>query len=306
MLQRNKMKKILYIMLLISSLSASACDLCGCANGSSFVGLLPRSGSQFVGLRYRLRNFDSHLNSQLLKTQEDYQTLEVWGRFYPIKNLQVMVFIPYNDNQQTLLYSGTKERKSGLGDATILAHYNVLNTFLDSTNTSGIYHNLMIGGGLKLPTGKFEYGYGGEAVNPNFQLGTGSADFLLSAIHTVRYKKLGLNTEVGGRISTKSNEHYKFGNRLSASLTAFYAKSFGHLSIMPNIGSTIDYGFKDHKEGVLNSQTGGYTLLGSLGVQAYYKAFSVGFTFYEPLAQNLGGGELKTRPQSFIFLTLGF
>jgi hypothetical protein len=300
------MKKILFITLLISSLSASACDLCGCSNGSSFVGLLPRSGSQFVGLRYRLRSFDSHLNSQMLKTKEDYQTLEVWGRFYPIKNLQVLAFLPHNNNQQTLLYSGTKAQKKGIGDATILAHYNILNTFLDSTNTSEIYHNLMIGGGIKLPTGKFEYGYSDAEINPNFQLGTGSTDFLLSAIHTVRYKKIGLNTEVGARISTKSNEHYKFGNRLSASLIAFYAKNFGHFSIMPNIGSTIDYGFKDHKEGVLNSQTGGYTLLGSLGVQAYYKVLTAGLVFQEPIAQNLGGGELKTRPQSSVFLTVGF
>lgn len=299
-------EKIILIALIFSSLSVSACDLCGCSNGSSFVGLLPRSGSKFVGLRYRLRSFDSHLNSQMLKTKEDYQTLEVWGRFYPIKNLQVLAFLPYNNNQQTLFYSSTKERNNGLGDATILAHYNVLNTFLDSTNASGIYHHLMIGGGVKLPIGKFEYGYGGEAVNPNFQLGTGSTDFLLSAIHTVRYKKLGLNTEVGGRISTKSNELYKFGNRLSASLITFYTKNFGHLSIMPNIGSTIDYGFKDHKEGVLNSQTGGYTFLGSLGIQAYYKAFTAGFTFQKPLSQNLGGGELKTRPQSSVFLTIGF
>lgn len=300
------MKNFLFTLLIISSLSASACDLCGCSNGSAFVGLLPRSGSQFVGIRYRLRSFDSHLNSVLLKTKEEYQTLEVWGRFYPVKNLQVLAFLPYNDNQQTMLYSGTKTRKNGIGDALLLAHYNILNTFIDSTNTSGFYHNLMVGGGIKLPTGKFEYGYTDAEVNPNFQLGTGSTDFLLSAIHTVRYKKIGLNTELGGRISTKSNSHYRFGNRISTSLTAFYTKNWGHLSIMPNIGSTIDYGFKDHKEGVLNSQTGGYTLLGSLGIQAYYKAFTAGFTFQEPLAQNLGGGELKTRPQSAIFLTIGF
>lgn len=300
------MKKIIHTILIISSLSTSACDLCGCANGSSFVGLLPGSGSQFVGWRYRLRSFDSHLNSQLLKTKEDYQTLEVWGRFYPVKNLQVLGFLPYNNNQQTLLYSGTKAQKKGIGDVLLLAHYNVENTFLDSTNTSRIYQNLMIGGGIKLPTGKFEYGFTDTEINPNFQLGTGSTDFLVSAIHTIRYKKFGLNTEIGGRISTKSNEHYKFGNRLSTSLTAFYIKNIGHLSIMPNIGSVIDYGFKDRKEGVLNSQTGGYTLLGSLGIQAYYKAFTVGFVFQEPLAQNLGGGELKTRPQSSVFLTFGF
>jgi hypothetical protein len=290
----------------MNRLSAAACDLCGCSNGSAFVGLLPRSGTQFVGMRYRIRTFDSHLNSQLLKTKEEYQTLEVWGRFYPVKKLQVLTFLPYNDNQQTMLYSGTKTSKSGIGDALLLAHYNVLNTFLDTTNTSGLYHNLMIGGGIKLPTGKFEYGYSDAEVNPNFQLGTGSTDFLLSAIHTIRYKKFGLNTEIGGRLSTKSNEHYRFGNRVNASITMFYTKNWGSFSIMPNVGTTIDYGFKDHKEGKLNSQTGGYSLLGSIGFQAYYRKISTGFTFQEPIAQNLGGGELKILPQCAVHLTVGF
>lgn len=259
-----------------------------------------------MGIRYRLRSFDSHLNSALLKTKEEYQTLEVWGRFYPLKNLQVLTFLPYNDNQQTMLYSGTKTRKNGIGDALLLAHYNILNTFIDSTNTSGFYHNLMVGGGIKLPTGKFEYGNTDVEVNPNFQLGMGSTDFLLSAIHTVRYKKIGLNTELGGRISTKSNSHYRFGNRISASLTAFYTKNWGLFSIMPNVGTTIDYGFKDHKEGKLNSQTGGYSLLSNVGIQAYYRKISTGFTFQEPIAQNLGGGELKILPQYSVFLTVGF
>lgn len=107
LIEKTKIHKLkfFFICLIVSSLSTSACDLCGCANGSSFVGLLPRSGSQFVGMRYRLRSFDSHLNSQMLKTKEEYNTLEVWGRFYPIKKLQVLAFLPYNDNQQTMLYS---------------------------------------------------------------------------------------------------------------------------------------------------------------------------------------------------------
>lgn len=300
------MKKILFIILIINSLQANACDLCGCANGSSFVGLLPRSGTQFVGIRYRIRTFDSHLNSVLLKTKEQYQTAEIWGRFYPVKKLQLMFFVPYNDNQQTLLHSGNTTGKKGIGDVTLLAHYNIWNSFLDSTNTSGIYQNLMIGGGIKLPTGKFEYGYTDAEVNPNFQLGTGSTDFLLSAIHTIRYRKIGLNTEIGGRLSTKSNSHYRFGNRTNASLTAFYTKSFGNFTIMPNIGTTIDYGFRDLKEGKLNSQTGGYSWLGGVGVQAYYKKISTGLTFQKPISQNLGGGELKVLPQVAVHFTVGF
>ncbi|WP_259017160.1 hypothetical protein [Emticicia fluvialis] len=299
------MKKLLILILLASQLPAFACDICGCANGSAFVGLLPRAGSQFVGLRYRSRVFDSHLNSVMLKTRETYQTAELWGRFYPVKNVQLMVFVPYNSNHQVLRYSGTEANKSGLGDAIVLAHVNVLNTFLDTTKTSHIYQSLMIGGGVKLATGKFEYGYDNE-INPNFQLGTGSTDFLLSAIHTIKMHGWGLNTEIGGRIATRSNEHYRFGNRINGSLTLFYAKNWGMFSVMPNAGALVDYGFHDLKEGVRNTETGGVSTLAHAGLETYYKRYSAGVSYKMPVYQNLGGGELKALPQFSVHLMVNF
>lgn len=297
------MKKIIAFLILISNIQSYACDICGCANGSSFVGLLPRSGNQFIGLRYRFRSFDSHLNSQMLKTYESFQTSEIWGRFYPIKKIQILAYVPYNDNRQTMLYSGSELRKHGLGDITVLAQYNILNTFFDTTNTSGIYQSILIGGGLKLATGKFKYGYSDEEVNPNFQLGTGSNDFLLNMIHTIKRKSFGLNTELGAKLTSKSNVHYQFGNRLSASTTAFYTYNFGDITIMPNIGINYDFGFKDIKEGTRNLQTGGYSLMSGFGSQLYYKKIGTGISFQKPLAQNLGGGELKVNIQTTVFLT---
>ena len=293
------------MVLVISQFDVLACDICGCANGSAFVGLTPRAGTQFIGLRYRYRVFDSHLNSVLLKTRETYQTAELWGRFYPIKNVQIMAFLPYNSNHQVLKYSGTETMKNGIGDAIVLAHVNVLNSFLDTTNTSHIYQSLMIGGGIKLATGKFEYGYEDE-INPNFQLGTGSTDFLLSAVHTIKIHDWGVNTELGGRISTRSNDKYRFGNRINGSVTGFYSKNWGVFSIMPNAGALVDYGFRDIKEGARNSQTGGISVLANAGIEMYYQRFNVGASYRLPVYQNLGDGELKSLPQYSINLTVSF
>lgn len=300
------MKKILLVLLLISSqLETLACDICGCANGSAFVGLTPRAGTQFIGLRYRHRTYDSHLNSVLLKTRETYQTAELWARFYPVKKVQLMVFLPYNSNHQVLLNSRAEAVKNGIGDAIVLAHVNVFNSFLDTTNTSHIYQSLMIGGGVKLATGKFEYGYEDE-INPNFQLGTGSTDFLLSAIHTIKIHDWGINTEVGARLATRSNAKYRFGNRINGSLTAFYSKNWGGFSIMPNVGALIDYGFRDIKEGQRNSQTGGFATLANAGLEMYYNRFNVGLSYRLPVYQNLGGGELKSLPQYGVSFTVNF
>jgi hypothetical protein len=299
------MKKLLLIVLIISQFDVLACDICGCANGSAFVGLTPRAGAQFAGIRYRYRSYDSHLNSILLKTRETFQTAELWARFYPVKNFQLMAFLPYNSNHQVLLNSGTETLKNGIGDAIILGHIGIFNTFLDTTNTSHIYQSLMIGGGVKLATGKFEYGYEDE-INPNFQLGTGSTDFLLSAIHTIKIHDWGLNTEIGGRISTRSNDKYRFGNRINGSLTAFYSKNWGVFSIMPNAGVLMDYGFRDIKEGQRNSQTGGFAALANAGVEMYYSRFNIGLSYRLPVYQNLGGGELKSLPQYGVNFTVNF
>ncbi|MBA4853409.1 hypothetical protein [Emticicia sp. BO119] len=299
------MKKIFIVLLIISQFDTLACDICGCANGSAFVGLTPRAGTQFIGLRYRYRSYDSHLNSILLKTRETFQTAELWARFYPVKNLQIMAFLPYNSNYQLLLNSKTETLKNGIGDAIVLAHINVFNTFQDTTNTSHFYQSLMIGGGVKLATGKFEYGYENE-INPNFQLGTGSTDFLLSAIHTIKFHNWGLNTEIGGRISTRSNDKYRFGNRMNGSMTAFYSKAWGAFSVMPNVGAIVDYGFRDLKEGKRNSQTGGIAAMANSGLELYYLRFNVGVSYKLPVYQNLGEGELKSLPQYGVSFTMNF
>ncbi|MDP1051393.1 hypothetical protein, partial [Klebsiella quasipneumoniae] len=79
------------------------------------------------------------------------------------------------------------------------------------------------------PTGRFKYDLNSseEVANPNFQLGTGSTDFLLNAIYTVRYNQWGLNTDLTYKINTKNSNQYQYGNKLTTALTAFYTKDVG-------------------------------------------------------------------------------
>lgn len=84
------------MLIFIDASQLQACDLCGCANGGSFFGILPQSHRQFVGLRYRYSSYESHLNSVNLRTKEVFQSTELWGRFYPLKRMQVIAFLPFN------------------------------------------------------------------------------------------------------------------------------------------------------------------------------------------------------------------
>ena len=300
------MKKNIVLVLIVGILSfndAFACDICGCGNGSSFVGLLPRSGKNLIGVRYQQSHFTSHYYSNFYKTEETYKTTELWGRFFPAKKLQTLVYIPFRQNERYGVASQDKQQNEGIGDAILLAHYNIFNSFLDTTNTSAVFQNLLFGGGIKLPTGKFEESFSGEATNPNYQLGTGSTDFLLSGIYTLKYKHYGINTEIGSRITTPNKDNYQFGNRLNGAIKLFYVKEMNLFSIMPHIGTNIDFATNDKKMGEKVMNTGGYLLASTLGIESYLRKVNVGINYQIPLANNLAGGEIKPKSQFQIHLS---
>jgi hypothetical protein len=298
------MKKLLLLIILTATTSAFACDICGCANGGAFFGIMPQSHQQFLGMRYRLRTFDSHLNSERFRSVERFQTAEFWGRFYPVKRVQLLAFVPFSVNEQTVLLNNETKRIQGLGDISITAQYNVLNTFFDST--AHIFdHTLNLGIGTKLATGKYQYDENvDDAVeNPNFQLGTGSTDLLLSTISTTRYKKMGLNTEVNYRVTSKNSQGYRFANRFSAATTFFRTVSIKSISLLPNVGISFEHAKQDVRNGTRNEFTGGSLVNIVTGTELFAKYFTAGVSVQLPVFQNVAGGDLAGRPSLSLHLT---
>ncbi|AQG79807.1 hypothetical protein [Spirosoma montaniterrae] len=301
-------KYVFFLFLTLSALSTLACDICGCGNGSSFFGILPQGHRRFLGVRYRYASFDSHIGSLNLQTREQFRTAELWGRFYPTKRLQVLGFVPYQFGQQTMLKTGSVTPLQGLGDVSAMAQYNLLNTFMQDSAARTIDHNLLIGGGVKLPTGRYRYdaNSNAEVANPNFQLGTGSVDYLFTAIHTVRYKQWGLNTDLSYRLAGTNSNGYRFGNRLTGSLSAFYLSSVGPKAIMPNVGVFVEQAQRDRQHGIQNSRTGGYATYLSAGTEVYLNKLSLGVSYRHPLAQKLANGEIRANAQLSTHLTFLF
>lgn len=296
----------LYFLLL--TLPGLACDLCGCSNSGSFFGILPQGHRGFVGVRYRHASYNSHPASLNLSSRELFRTAELWGRFYPIRRVQVLAFVPYQFSRQTLLKSGLVTPLQGLGDVSMMAQYNLLNTFMDDSVVHTVNHNLMVGGGIKLPTGRYKYDENSlsEVANPNFQLGTGSTDWMLNAIYTARYKKWGANADVSYRLTSTNPDGYRFGNRLNTSLSAFYLTESGKYSLMPNAGIFVEQGGHDRRDGVMNRQTGGYATYLNLGTEVYLGKLSLGISYRHPIAQNLSEGELVANDQLNTHVTVLF
>lgn len=281
------MKKVFFIAIaLLAAHVTMACDVCGCSLGGSYFGILPQFNKNFVGLRWSQARFHAYMNHQsdYLKPEtsnDTYQKLELWGRYYVNKRVQLFAFIPYNFNSM----NGSEQTVSthGLGDITLIGNYLLLNTGEDKTKK--FKHTWMAGAGVKLPTGDSNLEDKGVLVNPNFQLGTGSLDFLLSTVYTLRYQKAGLSVESGYKINTRNRNGYVFGNQFHASSQIFYWQNAGLFAFLPNAGVYFEQAAK-HRDGtILQANTGGSSVQLMAGLETYVKGFTVGFTYKHPVNQ---------------------
>lgn len=300
------MKKIfLIVSFLVTSLTSQACEFCGCGVGNFYLGILPQFHKQFVGVRYQAQWYNSHVGLHpSLATSEYFQTTEIWSRFYPTSKLQIITLIPYHFNQQ-ITTSGSVYLE-GLGDVPILVNYNVYNT-IKIDPLIPFKHSVWLGGGVKLPTGKFNFIESSSAgANQNFQLGTGSVDFMLSGIYTLRYEKWGINADATYKINTYNTNNYKFGNKLTGSLSFMFVQQIRKIGVMPNLGFYTEQSAENLSGDVAISDSGGSANFATGGIEAYWKKLSIGFSYRTPFSQNLANGRIVARDRLMAHVTFLF
>ena len=288
-------------LLFLGSGKALACDACGCGVGSYQFGILPQQSKNFVGIRYQTKSDESTPYHEL-QTKEQFQSMEVWARFYPVKKVQVLALVPFNYNRQE---SGNKITEvKGLGDALVLINYNLLN------NTDSLYQsvkqNLFIGGGLKLPTGYAQNKVEGTELNPNIQVGSGSLDLIANLMYTIRYNKIGLNSNVTYKYNSANRNQFQFGNKFGAGAALFSVVNVKEFALMPNAGFSTELTAKDTHYKKELKESGGQINFITLGTEIYFKNFSAGVTTQKPVYQNVSEGFVKTNNRFLTHLTFMF
>ena len=166
----------------------------GCPSGGGYMGIVPQFSKNFIGLRYRMRSFSTNNalhGTGLSASKHVFQTAELWGRFYPSKRIQAFVFLPYQLNSETV--DNVTSRIENIGDISFIFNYNLINTG-DSLDRDW-KHNLLLGIGAKLPTGRYQQRDSEKQMyTVAFQAGTGAYSAILSSIYTLRYRKIGINS----------------------------------------------------------------------------------------------------------------
>jgi hypothetical protein len=306
------MKKISMIVTFVLSMTsiASACDICGCGAGSAYLGILPDFNTRILGLRYRYNAVQTHVGpgrtSTYLTTNERYQTAEIWGGWTFGEKWRVMAYVPVSFNSKTSQEEDAS--KTGLGDAGIQTMYHVLN----SKNTMAerlLVQDLWIGAGVKLPTGKYEPAdkeTSGQSANL-FQLGTGSFDFLATAMYDVRLQDAGINVSASYKMNTTNKYDYNYGNKLSTNAQLYYKFNLKKvLTIAPNIGAGYERSATDLDQEYKVFNSGGYVLFGTIGAELNYRKLAAGGNWQPPLSQNLAEGVVHARNKMMIHVAIMF
>ena len=265
------------------------CDACGCSASGGSMGFASMLNTNFIGIRYFNQSYKSTdgLYSNSPWYNENFNTLQLWARIPVVKRVQISALIPYHFHIRET-NSGT-QNISGLGDITVLGMYQLYQTHKDSTL---FIHSLQAGAGLKIPVGKFDATNNGS-VNPSYQVGTGSWDYLLATEYVIRRQKLGLNTLLNYVIKTENDKYYQFGNQFNYAGTFFYLLKRDAYSIVPQLGFAGEVYESNYQLGQKVRNTSGDIFLGKIGFEVGKDKLSLGANVMLPIAQNLTGGNVE-------------
>lgn len=288
------MKNLLLFLIasLIGLNTAQACDRCGCSLSGHYLNALPQYQRHMVGARWFYRGFASDHHGGVW-SDERFHSLDLWAQVFPRERFQIVGVLPLNHFTQTL--ENVSTRSQGIGDAVLLMNYNALRHNWGSS--SAWTQLLWLGGGVKLPTGQFDPALVRQGINPNMQPGTGTLDGLLSGMYNIRYNQWGLAADALVRFSQTNSEGYRFGHRLNASSRFFYQMQTGATRWLPTAGAVWEWSAPDRNQGNVAHDTGGYCLLGHVGLDVYWERFAIGVAGLFPVMQHLGNGYLLARPR---------
>lgn len=284
--------------------SLSACDICGCSTGNYFIGPFPQFSKHFIGMRYSFRNFNTVLKSDNKQFSKDYyQTTELLLGTRVGRKWQLLMFIPFNVNR-SVSDDGIKQNK-GLSDVTLMGSYNLLNKIKLTGDTEAVQHQLWIGGGIKLPTGKFSPDTSDLISSANSQPGTGSFDFLLITSYALKMKNWTFTSNATYKINQRAH-NFKFGNRFAA--TAFISRSFHYKTITfnPNIGLLYENLGVNKINNEKIKDSGGSALLSAAGIEMRFKSIAIGCNIQLPLISDLSSGQTNAKIRGMFQLSYVF
>lgn len=277
------------VLCLMASLPTYACDACGCV-GAAGLSLMPHQQSSFVGLSWQSLRFRG--SSTDFEDIDHFQLASLQLNWRVAERLQLLAILPYRMNATQL--NDQLNRSNGLGDMSLMAQYRVFPG--KNISLSPVKHVLDVGLGIKLPTGKFQDEVQANALPTNYQLGSGSLDYLARVRYHLSRGNWNFQVDVFGRLTTVNSQEYRFGDQLSVhSFVGYWHRRVGY-SVMLYTGLYTEYMSQDVNRGFYQLFTGGNGQYISTGMETLLGGnYSMGVNIQPPISQNYAQGDIVAK-----------
>lgn len=282
-----------------------ACDICGC-----FMGITPYDNQSGISLMHRYRIFNGYqqysqspqffpsgaqpfapakLNSSDPAYAhshkgdptdfEAFRVLELRAKYFLAQRLELNAYVPYAMNTSQI--NGKQINLSGVGDVTFFAGYHLIRAI----ETAGVQSRLVVGGGIKLPTGNFRRENSvGHRYPTLTQTGTGTTDGFVYANYIASLRNVGLSLNTSYRRAAAN----RFEESLAPGFTTF-ANLFYRFPLGQNwqLYPSAQFFYEKTKGELFEGQlTGEHAMNNALlgpGLDIYYKNFSLNTSVQLPV-----------------------
>ena len=271
--------------------SSVACDACGCSISGNGMGMLTAFRNNFIGIGWQQTSFHGDPNHG--DGAKDYlHTVELSVRYHFTDRLKVLLNQPFRINQRSI--EGETRSISGISDTRIVASYTFLNRKKIGKNARIFFE---LGGGLKLPVGKYDADLHETDLPENFNIGNGSWGYIVQPNLVLNHKNTGL--VIGGlyQYFGKTSEGYRFGSQLSTQVLAFHSfKLSEKIKLLPNAGLNAEWITEDRfaNEKTVTG-TGGQGVFATAGINLKSNNFIMGVAYAQPISQDYSHGEVTAK-----------
>lgn len=271
------------------SSNTNACDACGCSVNGFGIGLMTDYRSNFIRLGYFDTQFSSNPEHGHHNSSDVFTRMNVSFRysFKKLSKLRFMGDLSYGRNTRS--DSGSETSIGGFSDTRLIVNYALLNTMAKNMKTA---FYLEAGGGLSLPTGRFNADIvSDEDLPENFNIGNGSLGYIFQMNAVLSHNKYGFLINNNYQLNSRTAQGYHFGNQFSSQLTAFREFPTEKFSIIPNAGllyeriSSDEYSNKNQVP-----EKGGEGLFFSSAINFKTEKWLAGVSYSLPIDQHYSGG----------------
>ena len=323
---QTKIKKNILYYFIILSLQTIACDFCG-----NYMGITPYDNKSSISFLHRYRVFNGYKNYQqqsqffpnsaykmmhgitpqdsLLgkpnvyssKDFESYKIFELRLKYFLIKRLEINVFLPLVNNRSLtndVFYSHT-----GFGDISANTAFHCITPKADKV----VRHKLIIGVGIKLPTGNF-YAHDSNSDRLPFEIqaGTGSIAGFSYINYTIMTKRFGANINFNFKYNGSNIYKEQLGNSTADFASLFYKIPCKSFSFYPSIQANYEFTKGLYVQKALEENSRINSLLIGPGLDIYYKSFSINTSWQFTVFEQITSGNLKSTGRITLGLNYSF